>query len=166
MPIKIESTSSSKSEDLIRIFLKNLRSGVLATADAASIPHAAVIYYMLDDDLSVLFTTKRETQKFKNMEENKQAALVVYDESTQTTAQVMGHVEFVEDNDTREKVLANMKNASLERSTENTPPAAKIEAGDFVIVRLKPTVIKMAEYIFSDAGNENLFETILFSEAD
>lgn len=164
MSLKIESTSSDQTEDLVRIFLENQRSGVLATADTTGNPHAAVIYYLFDN-FSILFTTKRETQKYKNLEENNQAALVVFDEATQTTAQIFGHVEFVTDEKIREKVLDNMNGASLERSVENVAPADKLEAGEFAIVRINPTVINLAEYGFAKPGDENLFEKILFEQS-
>lgn len=163
MPLTIESTSSPQSDKLIRIFLQHQRSGVLATADKAGIPHAAVIYYVLEDDLSILFTTKRETQKFKNIDENNQVALVVYDEATQTTVQVFGHTEFVDDDSVRDRIIENMGNASMERSVENIAPAHKLDAGNFVAVRIKPTVINLAEYGFAKPGEDNLFEKILFS---
>jgi general stress protein 26 len=164
MSLQIESTSSPRSQDLIKIFLKNQHSGVLATADSVGNPHAAVIYFVLDDDFSILFTTKRETQKCKNIEENNQAALVVYDEPTQTTAQIFGHTEFVNDEKIRDRIIENMGNVSMERSIENIPPVAKLVAGEYVVVRINPTVIKMAEYGFAKPGDENLFETILFSK--
>ncbi len=164
MSLTIQSTSSDQSEKLIRIFLTNQRSGVLATADRSGNPHAAVVYYKLDDDMSVLFGTRSETQKFKNLEENKQAAFVVYDEPTQTTVQIMGRVEFVEDEATREQIIQNMKRSSAEMSVEPLAPAEKLNAGDYKIVRIIPMVIKLAEYSVTQPGSGDLFETILFSE--
>lgn len=164
MALKIESTTSSSTKDLVRVFLRHRSSGVLATADSAANPYAAVVYYLLEDDFTLLFGTKRETQKYKNMEENPQVSLVVYDEPTQTTAQVIGRIEFVEDGDVTEKVIANMEATSTRRSIENVPPANKLTAGDLVVVRVYPQVIKLAEYGFAKQNSENIFETMLFSE--
>lgn len=164
MSLKIQSTSSDQSEQLIRIFLTNQRSGVLATADRNGNPHAATVYYKLDDDLTVLFGTRSETQKFKNLEENKQAAFVVYDEPTQTTVQIIGHAEFVDDEATREQILQNMKSSSIERSVENLAPVEKLNAGDYKIVRIIPMVIRLAEYSVAQPRSDDIFETILFSE--
>lgn len=164
MVLKIESTSSPSSKDLISIFLKHQTSGVLATADGAANPYAAVIYFLLEDDFTLLFGTKRETQKYKNMEENPQVSLVVYDESTQTTVQITGRVEIIEEEAVIEKVVGNMESISSRNSIENVPPAEKITAGDFVAVRIFPQVIKLAEFGFAKPNSENIFETILFSE--
>lgn len=164
MSLTIQSTSSDQSEKLIRIFLTNQRSGVLATADRNGDPHAATVYYKLDDDLTILFGTRSETQKFKNLEENKQAAFVVYDEATQTTVQITGRVEFVEDEATREHVLEMMHSSSVEQSAENVPPVGKLNAGDYKIIRILPMVMRLAEYSVAKPGSNDIFETILFSE--
>lgn len=164
MSLKIESTSSEASQNLINVFLRHHTSGVLATADGAANPHASVVYYHLEDDFSILFGTKRETQKFKNLEENPQVALVVYDEQTQSTAQIVGRVEVVDDETVVEKVLDNMQTISARNSIENVPPADKLDAGGFVAVRLYPQAIKLAEYGFTKPNADNIFETILFSE--
>ena len=164
MPLTIQSTSSEQSEKIIRIFLNDQRSGVLATADRSGNPHAAAVYYKLDDDMSILFGTRSETQKFKNLLENNQAAFVVYEESTQTTVQIMGRAEVVEDEETYNKVVHNMKNSSSEISDESLAPAEKLNAGDYKVVRILPMVIKLAEYSVAQPGSGDLFETILFSE--
>lgn len=164
MSLKIESTTSERSEDLVRIFARSKRSGVLATTDKDGNPHGTVIYYTIDDDLSILFASKAETQKVKNIEETGRAALVVYDEPTQTTLQVTGTTEIVDAKSVIEKVISNMGSASMESSAENVFPAEKLTAGDYVVIRLKPLVIKLAEYGFSKANDEDLFETILFAE--
>lgn len=164
MTLTIESTSSPASKELVSIFLKHQRSGVVATADAAANPYASVVYYLFEDDFTLLFGTKRETQKCKNMEENPQISLVVYDESTQTAAQITGRVEIVDDHATVEKVLDNMEAVSLRQSLENVPPAHKITAGELVAVRVYPQVIRLAEYGFAKPKSDDIFETILFSE--
>lgn len=164
MTLKIESTSSDASKELISIFLKHQSSAILATADAAANPYAAVIYYLFEDNFTLLFGTKRETQKSKNMEENPQVSLVVYDAPTQTTAQITGRIEFVEDEAAIGKVLENMESVSSRQSIENVPPASKITAGELVAVRVYPQVIKLAEYGFAKPNSDNIFETILFSE--
>jgi general stress protein 26 len=164
MTLKIESTSSPESSDLIHNFLHGRYSGVLATADGAGNPHAAVVYFLSEDDFSLLFATGHETQKNKNVEENQNVAFVVYDEKEQTTVQIMGRVEVVEDPDIYRKVVNNMFKSSEERSDTAMPPAAKLVAGGYVVLRLVPQVIKMAIYARPESEDEDIFETLLFSE--
>jgi general stress protein 26 len=166
MSLKIENSSSTDSEDIVRNFLKSRHVGVLATADKAGMPHAAVVYFLLEDDFGMLFGVKKETQKYKNMEENKHVAFSVSEIEEQTTVQISGHVEVTEDVNDRQAVLNNMFNTSAEQSGSEIPPADKLFAGDYVILRLIPLVIKMSIYARPDSEDEDdLHETLLFSES-
>ena len=164
MSLTIESTTSPESADLIRNFLNGRYSGVLATADAVGIPHAAVVYFTLDGDFSLTFGTKTETQKHKNIEENKQVAFVVYDEVEQSVVQITGRVEVVEDEGKKQSIFSNMSRSSAERSQTALPPAEKLWAGEYIAMRIVPNVIKMTIYARPNSDDEDLFETILFSE--
>ncbi|MFZ2544947.1 MAG: pyridoxamine 5'-phosphate oxidase family protein [Candidatus Saccharimonadales bacterium] len=166
MSLEIQSTTSPESPELVRNFLREHYSGVLATADSASNPHAATVYFSLQDDFSLLFGTKTETQKYKNIEENKQVAFVVYDEKEQTTIQITGHVEVIEDEDLRQKVINSMFMSSAESSARELPPVEKLLAGDYVALRLVPMVIKMAVFARPDSEGDDLYETLLFSGQD
>lgn len=163
MSLTIESSTSPESADLIRNFLRGRYTGVLATADAAANPLATVVYYTLHDDFTMTFGTKTETQKFKNIEENKQVAFVVYDEVEQTTVQITGRVEVIDEHDQRQKVLNNMFSSSAEVSVTAIPPAEKLLAGSYVALRIVPSTIKMAIYARPDSEGDDLYETLLFS---
>ena len=163
MSLTIESTTSPESATIIRDFLKSRSSGVLATSDSASQPHAAAIYFSLEDDFSIVFATKSETQKYKNMAENPQAAFVVYDEQQQTTVQITGHVEALNDPDKLQTIVNHMFLTSAEQSKREIPPADKLYAGDYRGFRLVPMVIKMAVYARPDSEGDDLYETLLFS---
>lgn len=165
MTLTIQSTSTPESTKIVRDFLKSHYSGVLATADAAAIPHAAAVYFHLEDDFTLLFGTKRETQKFRNMEENDQISFVVYEEKAQSTARISGRVEVVEDEASRQKVLNNMFNSSAEQSMTALPPAEKLWAGDYAVMRIVPSVISLAIYARPESDDDtDLFETIVFGE--
>ena len=164
MPLSIESTSSSNSEYAIRDFLKSHNSGVLATSDSSANPHGAVVYYFAEDDFCLLFATKSETQKNKNLEENNRVEYIIYDEDKQSQLQISGSVVKVNNPENKHKILNGMFHDSAELSHEELPPAEKLFAGNFVFYKLVPTVIKMAIYARPDAeDNEDLFETLLFS---
>jgi len=163
----IQSTSSPESADLIRDFLKKQRSGVLATADTAGNPHAAVVYFTVDDAFCLRFATKTETQKNKNMEENNQVAFVCYDETTQTTVQVGGHVEKITDADEQQAALNAMYLFSETISKVELPPVEKLFAGDYTTFKIIPQVIKMGIFLRPDAeSNEEIYEIITFSSKE
>jgi general stress protein 26 len=160
--ITIESETTSESKDYIKNFLNDHYSGVLATSDAAANPHVAVVYHELEDDFGLLFATKKETQKYKNIAENKQVAYLVYDEQEQTTLQVFGFVEEIDNKDKADHVIKNMYRASAELSQTEIPPADKLIAGDFVALRLIPQTIKMAVYARPTSEGDDLYEQLNF----
>lgn len=160
----IESSTSPESANLIFKFLETQHSGVLATADATSIPHAAVIYFSTDEDLCLRFATKNKTKKYENLEQNANVALACYDEATQTSLQVMGHVEKIESPDETQHVVNGMHQLSATISKTELPPAEKVYAGDYVAFKIVPEVIKMAVYSRPDSQGDDIFETLIFSK--
>jgi len=164
MTPKIQMASSSETERLISTFLAEHYSGVVATADTAANPHAAVVYYLSQPDFTLSFVTKSETQKYKNIEENKQVSFVIYDEKTQTTLQISGHVVAVEEIEEKRETIRNMTNTSIALSGQLLPPAYKLTAGDYMVLKLIPAVMKMAIYARSEE-TEDLYETLLFSDS-
>lgn len=163
MSLTLQSASSDQAEKLISVFLAEHYSGVVVTADAAANPHGAVVYYLPDPDYSITFVTKEETQKYKNIEENKQVAFVIYDEKSQTTLQIAGHALIVDDIEKKRDTIRNMTNSSIALSDSLLPPAYKLTAGEYMVVKLVPQVMKMAVYSRTDS-EDDLYESLLFSE--
>ena len=161
--VNIQNVSSTESKRLIREFLRERSSGVLASADAAGNPHAAVVYFVPEDGYTILFATKRETQKYKNIEANNNVAFAIYDEVLQIAIQIMGHVEVVQEESLRESVLSSMVEKSASISGRETPPPDKLSSGDYAILRLFPLVIKMSIFARSDYDGDDIYETILFN---
>lgn len=161
---KIQMASSSETERLISTFLADHYSGVVATADMAANPHAAVVYYLSEPNFTLSFVTKSETQKYKNIEENKQVSFVIYDEKAQTTLQISGHVVAVEEIEEKREAIRNMTNTSITLSEQLLPPAYKLTAGDYMVLRLVPAVMKMAIYARTES-DDDVYETLIFSES-
>lgn len=161
--MKIESCTSPESEYLISDFMKTHYSGVLATADSASMPHAAATYYQFNDTFSLYFATKTETQKYKNIIDNDNVAFVIYDEKSQTSVQIFGHAKTVVDEKVHQSIVNNMVHISSEISGREFPPIEKLYAGEYVTLELLPTVIRMAVYARPDSEGDDLYETLLFS---
>lgn len=136
-------------------------SGVLSTSGADGQPHGAVVYYLPESDLSLYFVTKEETQKYKNIQQNKHVAFVVYDEKTQATLQIHGTVEVINDMEKKRETIHNMTNSSIALSGTLLPPAYKQQAGDYVVLRLIPRAIDLAVYSQSGSGG-NIHESLVF----
>lgn len=159
--LNIISASSDKSEALIRSYLANHQSGVLATSDMVGTPHSAVIYYYLDDDLSLLMSTKQETQKYKNLLDNTSFSMTIYDEAKQSALTITGHAEAVREPDDIQLAIDNMNKQSQVRSGRKKPPLSKLIAGDYTAFRLVPLVIKLA--LYERSTNDNFVETLILA---
>lgn len=164
MSLRIDSETPPESIERIKSFLHSQYSGVLATVDSDNNPHAAAIYFSLEDDFSIVFATKNETRKYKNIQENHRVAFVVYNEQDQATVQITGRADVIDDPDLRQKAINNMFRSSAERSQIELPPAEKIWEGDYVALRLTPNTLRMAVYARPDSGGDDIFESLHFSE--
>lgn len=164
--LKIESSTTPQSAQLIRDFLVTKHSGVLATADKAATPHAAAVYFSVDEELCLVFATKIETQKYKNIEQNDQVAVVSYDEVSQTSLQLMGRAVIFDDPSMRDEAVNKMHQFSASISKTELPPAEKIYGGEYAVVKIIPAVIKMAIYARPDSQGDDIYETLIFSESD
>ncbi len=131
------------NQEKVFSFLSGHKTGVLATVDSNYSPHAAVLYYSVDDSLGIRFVTKRRTKKSENLENNPRAAIVVYDEALQTTVQITGTVDEVDDEGQSNEAFRVSLKSSLQTAQSAIPPISRLDAGEHVTYRLIPAEIKM-----------------------
>ncbi|HKR81996.1 MAG TPA: pyridoxamine 5'-phosphate oxidase family protein [Candidatus Saccharimonadales bacterium] len=142
-------------------FLKKHKVGVLATVSPNCDPYAAAVYYAVDSALNVSFLTKTGTKKADNLEHNNHAMLVVYEAESQTTVQVTGSVSKITDLTEMNEVFAQVVYASVDASHTDIPPFIKLDEGEYVAYRLKPTQVRMAVFSHAKSGGyDTLFKTI------
>ena len=142
----------------IASFLKRNHIAVLATANRETgEPHAATVYYATDSQMNVFFFTKQETKKNKNLTSNPRAALAIYEAATQSTAQISGPVTAVNDPDIIEKAHRLMKKYSKETAQSEDTPLSKLYAGDYILYKVWPQIIRLGEYKYGPAGE--IFDT-------
>ncbi len=155
------SGNTADNQDKIIKFLENHHVGVLATADNKAAPHAATIYFVVDDDLNFFFVTKEKTQKHKNLQENPHVALAVYEAKSQSTVQVQGKAEFIKDVNKFMEIFKKLLKINSATSDSDRPPVSKLFAGDYFMYRLHPDKVRLAEYMKQDQGDfDNLFEVV------
>lgn len=156
MAISID-TSKNKIND----FLKSNKVGVLATADKKGVPHAATIYFIADTELSFFFVTKEKTTKHKNLQQNSNVSLAVYDAKSQTTLQIDGKATLIEDMKQFMDRFNKLLKVSLDTGDSPRPPVSKLYAGNYFMYKLQPKQIRLAEYMKPDHGDfGSLFEVV------
>lgn len=160
--LTVVSASSDESEQLIRQYLENHRTGVLATSDMVGNVRSCVVYYEPTDDMQLVMSTKKETQKFKNLIENSSFSFTIFDEYEQSALDISGHAYEIDDPKKRVRAINNMTKQSILKSKRLVPPAEKLIAGDYGIVQLTSMVMRLAIYARSGEG-EDIFETLILA---
>jgi nitroimidazol reductase NimA-like FMN-containing flavoprotein (pyridoxamine 5'-phosphate oxidase superfamily) len=145
----------------IHSFLESELVGVLATVDPNGRPHATVIYYSVDSEFNIFFSTKDQTKKSGNLSHNNAAQLVVFDTPSQTLVQVYGTVSEIDEPFDRQLAFAGTIKAASLTSDNGVPPISRLMAGKYVAYKLTPTQVRMAVYARPDPGDySKIFETL------
>lgn len=152
----------------IRDFLNNHGVGILATASLNGLPHAATIYFIIDENFNIFFITKEQTTKHKNLHANPHAALAVHDARSQTTVQVTGEASPVNDFKQVQYIFDRVLEITHKTSGNNhKPPVAKLNAGKYIAYCIKPKTMRMAEFVKAEYPPvDQLFEVVAFPEKD
>ena len=127
-------------------FLKEHPVGVLATVDPQGDPHASTIFFSVDDQLNITFTTKRGTEKHANIVNHATVMLASYDAANQAAAQASGKAVEITDQQEVLDVFRGTLQASQKTGEDEVPPIAKISAGPYVAYKLTPDNIWLNEY--------------------
>jgi len=135
----------------IQDFLERHPVAVLATADAEGNPHASTIYINTSEDLRITFTTKHETNKYRNIAHNSHVALVVYEATTQTAVQIYGRAVEVADQEAQQQIYKGTLDAAKQSGKDIVPPIAKIAAGSYVGFAIDVEDIQLLEYGWQDS---------------
>ena len=138
--------------------MKAHRTGVLATTSESGQPHASAVYYVCDDDFNIYFFTLLNSRKRAAMSQNPKVAFTVGAQDVPQTMQIEGVA--VELRDTEE--LSAHVEALTEVLTSNSTyyaPIMLLDRSELILVWIKPSWIRWADYTSADAGNKNvLFE--------
>jgi general stress protein 26 len=132
-----------KKEELkkqVLTFLQNKFLAVLATVDSVHLPHAATIYYVIDDDFTIYFITKNDTEKYEHLLHNPHVALVVGTENIPRTAQIEGVAEVVHDLQMVPNLLERLSRVS--NKGQYPPPAFGSPSGSMSIFKVTVSKIK------------------------
>lgn len=149
----------------IRTFLETHSVGVLATASLTGVPYATTIYFAIDMDLNIYFMTKEGTAKNENLQQNPLVALAVFHAPSQTTVQIAGAAVRIDDAEQMEKLYSRVLEVTNKTSgAGHRPPLSVLKAGSYVGYCIKPTTLRMAEFIKADnASNGQLFSEVSVS---
>jgi PPOX class probable F420-dependent enzyme len=134
--------SARMSDEEIRAFLSSgTRTGKLATVRPDGSPHVAPIWFVLDDDGSIVFNTGRDTVKGRALRRDPRVSLVVDDEAPPFAyVRVDGVAELSED--LEEMLPWSTRIAARYMGAEEADAYGRRNAVDGeMLVRVRPTKI-------------------------
>ena len=140
-------------------FLKQHKTGVLATVSDDNQVHASMVYYAADDDLNVYILTQMNSRKFRALQEHPQVAFTVSDPEIPQTLQIEGMAMDIslDYNASKKKdELFTVLNSNL----WFPGPITKLDPSESVVVWIRPTWARWADYAFEEAGNKHIFTEI------
>jgi general stress protein 26 len=137
----------SENHPKMQSFLESHNVGILATASKLGVPHAATMYFVIGPNFQIHFVTRQDTTKHRNISENPQVALAIFDAASQTTVQAMGTVEEVTDTALQANIYNQVLAITKGTSGNHQPPLTKLDAGKYITYQLKPRTLRMAEFI-------------------
>ena len=144
-------------------FLKRHRMGILASTAAGGHPHASAVYYEAEDDFSVYFTTRINSRKYIAMSAEPRIAFVVSTEDVPQTIQMEGIAVDI----SRERDASKHKEklfTALDSNAFFYPPISKLDSGTSVIMMIRPTWVRWADYAFAKSGTSNVLIEIPVGE--
>jgi len=147
------SITLSEEKPEIAKFLSKHQVGVLATADDEGQPHAATIYFVIDEEIDVYFMTKEKTSKYRNLQQNPKVALAVFEPASQSTVQIVGTATEVTDSAQANEVFGRILTITRGTSVSNVPPISKLNAGEYKCFCIKPLTVRLAEYTKPEHGD-------------
>lgn len=153
---------SAESVEKIMNFLKSNPVGVLSTVGEGGVPHGSVVYFSIDEDMLITFTTKDHTIKHKNISKDSHVMLTVFEAGSQSVVQVEGTAVDVTGTLESEIAFHDTFQNAVKTSNSGIPPISKLVAGKYVAYVLKLKEIRMAVYARPDPGGYEMFETISF----
>jgi general stress protein 26 len=151
----------SASRENLLDFLKHNTAGVLATASNLGKPHAATVYVTFDQELNIYFVTRKGTQKSRNLQANSQAALAIYNATSQTTLQAEGTAIEVTNQQKMQWVFNDIWRIATQTAPNSPPPQTQlIGAGDYVAYQLSAPSLRLATYAQPNAAPEHIFDVV------
>lgn len=138
--------SISEKYEKITDYINANPIATLGTIDANGLPHGAAVYVCPDLQKHVVYLlTKNQTQKYTDIQHNENVSLTIINPGQNSTLQATGQAFTVHDSHALDMITKQMVSARPDSSLW-LPPVSKLEAGQYVVVGIKITHARLAEF--------------------
>ena len=140
-------------------FLKHHKTGVLATVAPSGEPHASMVYYTTDDNFNVYILTLIDSRKFAAIQANPKVAFTVSMPDVPQTLQIEGVAMDISLDDESKDKLPGLIDV-LNSNNWFYGPITKLDPKERIVLWIKPSWIRWADYAFQQNGSEHVFKQI------
>ena len=124
-----------------RDFLASSKTIILSTIDGHGYPHSVAMWYVADDDGSILMTTYAKSQKALNIRRNPKVSLLVESGVAYAALKgvlIRGEAELIEDFDQRLSVIARIHQKMSGSLADGVDEAMKRQAAKRTLIKVVP----------------------------
>lgn len=158
-------TASGGALERARDFIAKNRAGVIATVSDNGVPHAAIIYCVVQDDLSLYFSTRVESRKYINLVSNPEVAMVFSNENTMETLQLTGRVSRINDVKLEQEIFHDLMQIRYNEPVWPLPSVKMYEhhsSSELAVLKVVPDEMSYADFSKQkDGTHESYFLKIL-----
>ena len=148
--IKVGKSLTPNDQEILRqayYFLNKQPAAVLATLNQDKSPHLTVVYFHVDEDMSVSFLTKSDTRKSKNIKKRKKATLLAYDSKSQQSITISGKAQEIDSIPAGTKLFTETMQTALRTSEGGKMPLSQLlSAGHYALFKITPQQIEFSSY--------------------
>lgn len=137
-------TKSRQASDSAGSFIRNHKSGILATVNNNK-AHSSIVHYVVDERDNIYFVTTPDSRKIQYIANNPNVYLTVFELETEITVRIEGQASVENDPEKRTNVileLSKRKTAQYERFTQNVSEQQQ----QLVVVRVEPIRTELTNY--------------------
>lgn len=132
-----------------RDFIHKNRAGALATVSKESVPHVAVVYSLIEPDLTLYFITRVESVKYVNLTVNPTVSMSFSNEKTMITVQLTGRAEVVDDLKEYQDLMYRILTLRHSKHFSANPPMQLLQRGatsELAVIKVTPTKMVYANF--------------------
>jgi general stress protein 26 len=147
-------------------FLLSNRAASLATVSPQAVPHAATIYFIVDEKFNFYFSTHAQGRKFENLATNPKVAMTISNEKTVSTVQLTGMASRVEDYLEEQQILFELLRSRYKEDPNWQPPPLKMfergETNQIAIIKVVPYELSYGNFELAYTGEKTKQYTPFF----
>ena len=145
----------------IREFNIERQTLCLCTVSEEGQPQCSLVHFAVNGHSDILFFSKEETRKSRNIEKNPKVSMLLSNESKEEILQIEGVAERINNEGERRKAFALIRKAT-KRKLNWINPAGKIFGGELVLYKVYVTWAQLGHF---KKGGSELFDQLFPDEA-